>query len=232
MFQKALASSEEYVALLRFFGGELPKILVDLCQKKLGKVNQTFFQVLKLPQKLQILLKSFSSLYCTLLTQAVAEDSHSTLLAYFFGESSCVALCVSAYRLYHKKLALTLGALVMNYTSQLDKPSTILAFNTLRGLFPRKMLLADDEANETHTLFEQVVKKMHNEFTRVSKFGGGSLQVQDKLTICQNCFVEMLTMQRKTAYKLGFLYIRQMCLHLRQVRSNPTKDAIKNVYSW
>ena len=49
VFQKALASSEEYVALLKFFGGELPKILVELCQKKLGKVNQQFFQVLKLP---------------------------------------------------------------------------------------------------------------------------------------------------------------------------------------
>jgi len=104
-------------------------------------------------------------------------------LAFFFGESAAIAMCVSAYRLYHKKLAVRLGALVMDYTSQLDKPSTILAFNTLRGLFPRKMLLDADEGNETHSLFEQVLKKMHNEYTRVSKFGGGSLQVQDKLRI-------------------------------------------------
>jgi len=42
----------------------------------------------------------------------------------------------------------------------------------------------------------------------------------------------MLAMQRKTAYKMGFLYIRQMCLHLRNVRTNTSKDAVKNVYSW
>jgi hypothetical protein len=73
---------------------------------------------------------------------------------------------------------------------------------------------------------------MYIEFTKVSKYGGGGYNIHDKLTICQNCFVEMLSLHRQIAYKLGFLYIRQMCLHLRTVRAKPSKDAIKNVYSW
>lgn len=119
----------------------------------------------------------------------------------------------------------------MDYTSGLDRASLLLAFNCLLKLFPKKAL-QKEESNEINNLFELTLKKMHNEFARVSKFGGGALKVQDKLTICMNCFVEMLGMQRKIAYKMGFLYIRQMCLHLRSVRGNPNKDAIKNVYSW
>jgi len=95
----------------------------------------------------------------------------------------------------------------MDYCNKLDKASTVLAFNILLHLFPKKAL-AQDESNEIHALFELTLKKMHNEFTRVSKFGGGSLKIMDKLTISQNCFLEMLAMQPKTAYKLGFLFIR------------------------
>jgi len=92
-------------------------------------------------------------------------------------------VCCSAYKLYHKKLALSLASIVMDYTSSLGKSSLLLAFNCLLKLFPKKALVLD-ETNEIHALFELTLKKMYNEFTRVSKFGGGALKVQDKLIIC------------------------------------------------
>ena len=58
------------------------------------------------------------------------------------------------------------------------------------------------------------------------------MQVQERLRICQNCFVELLSFDRSQGYQLGFQYIRQLCLHLRNIRNKLTQDNIKQVYSW
>lgn len=88
------------------------------------------------------------------------------------------------------------------------------------------------KSNKEISLFEFAVKKLYNEFTKESKVGGGGFAVQDGLRIAQNCFVELLGIDLSASYSLGFLYIRQLCLHLRNIRNNLTKDAIKNIYSW
>lgn len=44
--------------------------------------------------------------------------------------------------------------------------------------------------------------------------------------------MELLTIDRGIAYQLGFQFLRQLCLHLRNIRNNLSKDAVKNVYSW
>jgi hypothetical protein len=49
---------------------------------------------------------------------------------------------------------------------------------------------------------------MYNEFTRESKVGGGSLNVHDTLRVSQNCFVELMMIDRSIGYQLGFQYIR------------------------
>jgi len=45
---------------------------------------------------------------------------------------------------------------------------------------------------------------MYNEFARESKIGGGGNSVQERLRICQNCFVELLSFDRAMGYQLGF----------------------------
>jgi len=50
--------------------------------------------------------------------------------------------------------------------------------------------------------------------------------------MAQNCFVELLGVDLPRAYQLGFMYIRQLCLHLRNIRNNLTKEGIKSIYSW
>ena len=76
----------------------------------------------------------------------MSEDSEGSFLAFFFGESAAIARIVSAHFHYHKKLALQLASLVMNYASKLEKPSVLLAFNILLNLFPRKQLLTTDNS--------------------------------------------------------------------------------------
>jgi nucleolar complex protein 2 len=56
--------------------------------------------------------------------------------------------------------------------------------------------------------------------------------VQDRVRVAQNCFTQILGLDLVTSYQLGFLYIRQLCLHIRNIRNNLTKDGIKNIYSW
>lgn len=73
---------------------------------------------------------------------------------------------------------------------------------------------------------------MYNDFTKESKSGGGGFQVQDRVRVAQNCFTQILGLDLVTSYQLGFLYIRQLCLHIRNIRNNLTKDGIKNIYSW
>ena len=85
---------------------------------------------------------------------------------------------------------------------------------------------------QDEVLFEATLKRMYNEFFRASKAGGGSYEVQNGLRTAQNCFIELLAIDRSVGYQLGFQYIRQLCLHLRSIRNNLGKDAIKNIYSW
>ena len=86
---------------------------------------------------------------------------------------------------------------------------------------------------------------MYNEFAKECKTGGGGFAVQNRLRTCQNCFIELLSLDRGIGYQLGFQYLRQLCLHLRTIRNNmvsfssfnnmnvlQTKDAMKSIYSW
>ena len=123
---------------------------------------------------------------------------------------------------YRKKLANS-AAFTCALYSRLDTNAIMLSFNTLRSL----VVWAQD--NE---LYENSLKKMYNEFTKESKLGGGGLAIQDSLRVTQNCFVELLSINRSIGYQLGFQYIRALCLHLRTIRNNLTKDNIKNIYSW
>jgi hypothetical protein len=69
------------------------------------------------------------------------------------------------------------------------------------------------------------------EFAKESKIGGGGHSVQTSLRTAQNCFVEIISLNLQHGYSLGFLHIRQLCLHLRNNLKN-NKDAVKNIYSW
>lgn len=131
--------------------------------------------------------------------------------------------CVLPFRVYTKKLVLACARVVAAY-SRAEKPALLLAFSTLR--------LTLRVINET-ALFESTFKKLYNEFARETKIGGGGYQVQDRLRITQNCIVELLELDPEAGYRLGFQYIRLLCLHLKSARSAKSPaDALKSVYSW
>lgn len=147
--------------------------------------------------KMSMLLKSFGANYTRLLGEALAEEN-MTYIGHFFVNGADVARCLLPEKTYVKKMATACARLSVTY-SRIDKDAILLAFNALKHL----VVWFDSPA-----LFETVMKKMYNEFARESKIGGGGLLVQERLRIGQNCFVELLSLDRAQGYQLGFQYIR------------------------
>ena len=144
------------------------------------------------------------------------------MLAVLFSNGDDMTRCCLPFKVYTKKLANSCAKISVLY-SQVRQDAIILAFSALRSL----IMWAQDA-----TLYEATLKRMYNEFFRASKIGGGSYDIQDGLRTSQNCFIELLAIDRSIGYQMGFQYIRQLCLHLRTIRNNLSKDALKNIYSW
>ena len=77
------------------------------------------------------------------------------------------------YKTYVKKLATICAKITVTY-SKIEKSAIILAFNALKHCIIWY---------GSKSLFETVMKKMYNEFTRESKLGGGGINVQENLRI-------------------------------------------------
>eukprot|EP01135_Chromosphaera_perkinsii_P003251 Nk52_evm26s239 gene=Nk52_evmTU26s239 len=67
-------------------------------------------------------------------------------------------------------------------------------------------------------------------FVRNAKFT--TPQSLPVITFMQNCVVELFGMNMNSSYQHGFVYIRQLAIHLRNAITAKTKDGFKQVYNW
>jgi hypothetical protein len=180
-----------------------------------------------LSTKQTMLLKTYSANYNKLLKQMVAKQTPSDPAVFqsFFANGKSVVICCLPFKIYSRKLANVSAQLCMQY-SRVDQTSQLLIFNALYHMVSYLIKPSDN------SFFDNSVKRMYVEFTKESKSGGGGHSVQTTLRTAQNCFVEILGLNLEASYRLGFLYIRQLCLHLRNTRNNFEKDAVKHIYSW
>lgn len=191
VFSQTLGS-EEYLRLLQFFANELPTLILQLSgvPNKLGKsavsVNKIYGKV---SSKHAMLMKSFSANFTRLLGEALTEQTLAHI-EHFFINGVDVVRCVLPHKTYVKKLANACAKISATY-SRVEKAGIILGFNTLTHLV---------RWSENKSLLETAMKKMYNEFARESKIGGGGMQVHERLRICQNCFVELLSFDRSLGY--------------------------------
>ena len=208
---------EEYLRLVQFFAKDLPKIALKLCQVKefpnVDKLTQQAkFKNVKLGsgnfnlksaypglgKKHQNLLKSIAANFNRLLSYYLTVDDgqgiQSDMLAVLFGNGGDMTRCCLPFKVYTKKLANSCAKITVLY-SQVQQDAIILAFNALRSL-----IMWSQDA----TLYEATLKRMYNEFYRASKQGGGSYNIQDGLRTSQNCFIELLAIDRSIGYQMGF----------------------------
>lgn len=166
IFSMAL-NSEEYLKLLQFFSGELPTLCLQLAGiEKFGKKVNLEKTYSKVSGKMQILLKSYSANYTRLLADAMSEQTLDHI-EHFFVNGVDVVRCMLPFKTYVKKLGNCCAKLSVTY-SRVEKTAIILSFNALKHLV---------SWYSNSTLFETVMKKMYNEFTRESKIGGGGVKV-------------------------------------------------------
>jgi len=52
------------------------------------------------------------------------------------------------------------------------------------------------------------------------------------IMLMARCLVQLYALDEHSAYQHGFVYIRQLALHLRSAITSKTKDSINNVYCW
>ena len=237
-------NTKEYSKIFQFFVSELADLVLKVCD-----IDHSKFEAIEKPSKTkqymdlksvygglstkqQMLMKTFAANYNKLLKQMIQQngpgskaDTENNFFQMFFVNGKSVVKCCIPFRIYARKLTNNMSQLCMQY-SRIDGTSQLLIFNALFHMI--KYLTKPDD----HTFFENAIKKMYLEFTKESKVGGGGHHVQNTLRTAQNCLVEMLQLDLVQSYQLGFLYIRQLCLHLRNTRNNLNEDAVKTIYSW
>jgi len=169
-----------------------------------------------------MLMKTYAANYNRLLKQFMEE--HSSDFQLFFVAATDVTMLCLPFKIYARKLVNNFSKIIMLY-SKIDPTSQILICTALK-----QMISATHK--DDPTFFQNCIKKMYMEFTKESKAGGGGHGVQETLRVAQNCFSELLAIDLTESYQLGFLYIRQLCLHLRNTRNNMNADAVKAIYSW
>jgi nucleolar complex protein 2 len=100
----------------------------------------------------------------------------------------------------------------------------VLAFLVLRQLTLLSPHLSP------HLSLHTSLKKLYLTFVRNAKFT--SLSSLPRIAFMKNCVVEMISLDVATGYQHGFVYIRQLALHLRAATTSGKKDALQVVRSW
>ncbi|KAJ3010253.1 Nucleolar Complex 2 protein [Thoreauomyces humboldtii] len=59
-----------------------------------------------------------------------------------------------------------------------------------------------------------------------------SIHTWTSINFMINCIVELCGLHMATTYQHGFIYIRQMAMHLRTAITTKSKDSFKKVYNW
>ncbi|PFX32867.1 Nucleolar complex protein 2-like [Stylophora pistillata] len=80
------------------------------------------------------------------------------------------------------------------------------------------------------SLLEFTVKQLYMNFVKNAKFM--SPKTKPVITFMQNSLVEIFSLDEHLCYQYGFVYIRQLAIHLRNAILQKKKDSYQSVYNW
>ena len=72
------------------------------------------------------------------------------------------------------------------------------------------------------------LQKLYLMFVRNAKFT--SLSSLPRISFMKNCVVELISLDVATGYQHGFVYVRQLALHLRAAITSAKKETLQVVY--
>lgn len=158
--------------------------------------------------------------------------AHTTSMLYLLeslSDSATIKLTVEAlmpllpYILSFKKMLKSLIKVVVNIWSSpasVDEATLVTSYLLLRRL----AFIADASIQET------VLKQAYQGV--VQAFRTTNTHTLPSINLLKNSCADLWAVNTNIGYTTGFVYIRQMAVHLRGCIHRPTKDSYKNVYNW
>ncbi|CAB4031470.1 nucleolar complex 2 homolog, partial [Paramuricea clavata] len=80
------------------------------------------------------------------------------------------------------------------------------------------------------TLVDFAIKQLYTNFVKNCKFT--SVATLPLIVFMQNSLVEIFSYNPNSTYQQGFVYIRQLAIHLRNAMVQRKKDSFQSVYNW
>ncbi|GME76440.1 unnamed protein product [Ambrosiozyma monospora] len=79
-------------------------------------------------------------------------------------------------------------------------------------------------------LLELVLKSTYSSFIKSCR--KTNIHNMPMINFQKNSAVELFGLDQTLGYQIGFEYVRQLAIHLRNSVNNPTKDGFKTIYNW
>ena len=194
---------------------------VPLAIENLVKYKTNVQGVRTVPQKnsqagqIATILKTHASSYITLLKDITNTESAALILASLYE--------VFPYYLSHRRLLkqiLTAVVDVWASANQVDTQIAAFAFlNNVVREYPKSIL-------------ETVLKLTYSSFLQHCR--RTNIHTIDRLNFCKNSSAELYGIDETIGYQIGFEYVRQLAIHLRNSinATSNAKEGYKTVYNW
>lgn len=231
LFKKVLSNSDDnqsyigpqiYRLILSFSVQKLPGLIVkavrfDKLKDELDIMAD--MKKIKLKNRHESLMRSYIANFLKLLKE---DASPQTAIMYLSSIADIMKLSLP-FKPYSKKLLQAIIPMVTDYF-KMTEDCQLFAFTGILSIL---------KWNTDEGLCEWTLKKFYSEYMKSVRAGSsGSHITRQNLRIAQNCFVELLSLNPVVSYQVGFQSIRKLCLHVRGVRNNLSKESMRKVINW
>ncbi|CAX40090.1 nucleolar complex protein, putative [Candida dubliniensis CD36] len=194
---------------------------VPISIQKLVKYKTNAQGVRTIPQKNQYatqiaaILKSHAGSFITLLNDITNTETAALILASIYE--------VFPFYLSHRRLLKQILSAVVNVwssTSDIDTQISTFAFlNNVSREYPKSVL-------------ETVLKLTYSSFLQNCR--KTNVHTMAQINFCKNSAVELFGINETLGYQVGFEYVRQLAIHLRNSinATSNAKEGYKTIYNW
>lgn len=194
---------------------------VPISVQKLVKYKTNTQGVRTIPQKNQyatqiaVILKSHAGSFITLLNDITNTETAALILASIYE--------VFPFYLSHRRLLKQILTAVVNVwssSSDIDTQISTFAFlNNVSREYPKSVL-------------ETVLKLTYSSFLQNCR--KTNVHTMAQINFCKNSAVELFGINETLGYQVGFEYVRQLAIHLRNSinATSNAKEGYKTIYNW
>ncbi|CAK7913969.1 nucleolar complex protein 2 [[Candida] anglica] len=216
-YKYAVTDPKAFNALMLLTLQKLPEAIQKLVKYKVhaGTGARTVPQKNQSVKPISAILKSVAGAYITLLQDITNTETAALVLV-------SLQEIFPYYLSYRRLLKEILGAIVRIWASTNDVQTQIATFAFLNNAsreFPRSIL-------------ETVLKSVYSTFLQNCRHT--NVHTMSMLNFCKNSAAELFGIDETVSYQVGFEYVRQLAIHLRNSinATSNAKEGYKTIYNW